>query len=251
VRLQAKLLPYFARQLVYLHRAHRTVLGRSAWRIRSPLTRRRFAQSQADFTRLAIANYLQMHRGPRRHSRDLKPQIVGSINGPAVQFCHHIAALQAGFRTRTVRIDIADQGASFRRNMKSLGQIRRDLLYPNADVTPHNLTVLQNFIHDILRHVDGDGKSDALISTRAASQNSGVDANHFRTSIDQRAAGVTGIDRRVRLNEVFVILNRETVAPGGAHNAHGCSLTYAKWITDSKGVIADLNFGRIAQRNCR
>ena len=63
---------------------------------------------------------------------------------------------------------------------------------------------------DLLQHLDGDGESDPL----PGGIHRGVDAHHRPAGVEQRAARIAGIDRRVRLDEVVV-----TGPAGGVHVA--------------------------------
>ena len=49
--------------------------------------------------------------------------------------------------------------------------------------------------------IDRDGETDAHIAAGTA-KNRGIDADHFAAQIDQRPAGITGIDRGVGLNKI-------------------------------------------------
>ena len=73
--------------------------------------------------------------------------------------------------------------------------------------------------------------------------------NEFAAIIHQRAAGIARINRRIGLNEVLVVLDAEVAAALRAHDAHRHGLADAERIADRQRVVADLHFGRIAQRN--
>ena len=51
-------------------------------------------------------------------------------------------------------------------------------------------------------HVDWDREADADVAA-GARDDRGVDADELAVQVDERAAGVAGIDRRVGLNEVL------------------------------------------------
>src|SRR5205085_8452181 len=73
----------------------------------------------------------------------------------------------------------------------------------------------------------------------------GVDADQFAAVIHQRSAGISGIDRGVGLNEIFVLFDPEMRPSGGAHDAHGDRLANAEGIANSQGVVANLDFRRV------
>ena len=67
----------------------------------------------------------------------------------------------------------------------------------------------ENLVHVMARHVDRNRKSDPLVAARVAREDGGIDADQMAFVIHQRAAGVAGIDRRVRLDEVFHLLDSQ------------------------------------------
>src|SRR6202012_433583 len=66
-----------------------------------------------------------------------------------------------------------------------------------------------------------------------------------------RAARITGVDRSVGLNEVFVLFDSEVSPTGGADNAHGDGLAHAEGIADSQRIVADLDFRGVANGDAR
>ncbi len=66
--------------------------------------------------------------------------------------------------------------------------------------------------------------------------------------IDQRAAGVAGIDRRVGLDEVFHLLDSEAPAAGGADDSGGHRLADAERIANRQHDVADLDLAGVGQR---
>lgn len=71
-------------------------------------------------------------------------------------------------------------------------------------------------VHDLLRHVNGvvawDGKANAGKALRIGGVER-ADAHELAAVVDQGAAGVTGVDGRIHLDEVGV----ERVARAGLH----------------------------------
>ena len=110
--------------------------------------------------------------------------------------------------------------------------------------------MLEDFAHDIFRHVDRDGEADALVAARPARKNGRVDANQLAAGVEQRSARVARIDGGIGLDEVFVIFDGKAIAPGRADDAHGRRLAHAKRVANGKCIIADFELRRIAQGNC-
>ena len=50
--------------------------------------------------------------------------------------------------------------------MESFRETWRDFLNPHPDVAAHHFPVFQDLVHDMLGHVDRNGKADALIAAR-------------------------------------------------------------------------------------
>jgi hypothetical protein len=98
---------------------------------------------------------------------------------------------------------------------------------------------------------DGNGEADADVAS-AARQNRGVHTHQFAAEIDERAAGVAGIDRRIGLNEVLVHIAAAGIDACAAECAddagrHGVLKT--ERIADRYDEIANLRFAGVAQRN--
>src|SRR5258705_193326 len=56
-------------------------------------------------------------------------------------------------------------------------------------------------------------------SPATLAENAGVDANQLAARVDERAAGVARVDRRVGLNEIFVVRESKIRPAGCAHDA--------------------------------
>ncbi len=95
--------------------------------------------------------------------------------------------------------------------------------------------------------VDRDGEADAriLIGVR---QDHGVNADDFAARVEQRSAGVSGIDGRISLDGVF---NRRTVAAAdGANrtdNPLGHGAAEAEWVADCIHLFADGELARVCK----
>src|ERR1017187_3101238 len=130
--------------------------------------------------------------------------------------------------------------------MEGLGDGGRHFLSHHAQICTGHLTVVDDLVHHIARHTNRDGKTDALIPSRSVCQDGGVDADQVAAVIHQRAARVAGVDRRIGLNEVFVVFDAQIGAPLSADDAHGDSFTHTKGIADGQHVVAHLHLIGIA-----
>ena len=133
---------------------------------------------------------------------------------------HHVAALDPGLLRRATRADVRDQHPrAAPRGPSGLGQVRGQVLDRHAQPAAHHLAVLEQALHDRPGHVGGDGEADALVAA-GAREDRGVDADQLAVHVDQRAARVAGVDRRVGLDEVLVVGDAHVGAALGRDDAH-------------------------------
>ena len=71
--------------------------------------------------------------------------------------------------------------------------------------------MLEDLIHHAAHHVDRNREADAVGAERLR-KHGRVDADQLSVGVDERAAGVAEIDRRVGLNEVLEIRDAEPTA---------------------------------------
>src|SRR5207302_11436117 len=100
---------------------------------------------------------------------------------------------------------------------------------------------------DAARLVDRNRKADAIETARAA-ENRGVDADDAAVGVEERAAGIAGIDRGVGLDEIFVALDAEAAAAERADDAAAHRLADAERVADREHDVADLEFVAVAER---
>jgi hypothetical protein len=101
-------------------------------------------------------------------------------------------------------------------------------------------------VGDRARHVARDREADALVAARAR-EDRGVDADQLAAQVDERAAGVAGVDRRVGLDEVLVLGDVESAA-GRRHDAHRHRLADAERVADREDDLAEPQLARVAER---
>ena len=73
----------------------------------------------------------------------------------------------------------------------------------------------------------------------------GVDADQFAAIVDQRAAGIARINRRIGLNEILIIFDAQIAAVHGADDSHGDGLADAERIANRQSIVAHLHLGGI------
>ena len=80
-----------------------------------------------------------------------------------------------------------------------------------------------------------------MISLATARDDGGIDANQIAVKVDHCSAGIARINGGVGLNEVLVIFDAETAAPGGADDAHGGRFADSERIADREDDVPDAN----------
>ena len=169
-----------------------------------------------------------------------------------VYFGHHIALLESGLlRSAVGRNSRHEHATTLVRQVEFLRQLRRQGLDVNAEVAARDFSIVDQPVHHVARHVYRHGKSNTL-ETSTATQNGSVYPHEPALGIDERAAGVSGIDRRIGLDEIFVRTNAEAAAACGADNSHGYRLPDAERIAHGQQYIPHLQFVAVSQGNgCR
>jgi len=97
----------------------------------------------------------------------------------------------------------------------------------------------------VCRHVDGDREADADVAAALAVDRA-VDADHLTADVEQRPAGVAGIDGRVGLNEIVVRPGSDRPSLG-ADDAGGDGLAETERIADREHPIADAQIVAVRQ----
>ncbi|OIQ66910.1 hypothetical protein GALL_515190 [mine drainage metagenome] len=92
-------------------------------------------------------------------------------------------------------------------------------------------------LHHIARRGHGHGEADAQRSS-AARKDGGIDADQVAPRIDQRAAGVAGVDGRIGLDEIFKGVDAELGAAQRADDALRHRLADAEGVADGQHHVA-------------
>jgi len=111
-------------------------------------------------------------------------------------------------------------------------------LHRRAEIAAHHAAFLFELGQHFLDQIGGDGEADADIAAGLA-EDRRVDADHFAAHVDQRAAGITRIDRGVGLNEI-VIGPGADLTPLRADDARRHRVIEAEGIADGHDPFADL-----------
>ena len=169
----------------------------------------------------------------------------------AVQRQHDVTRLQPGLDRRPAGDDVGNQRAGRLGHAQRLGDLRRHLLEGRSDIGPlEEVVAVLRRLDDRAHHVGGDREADADRAAAAAVDRA-VDADQLAAHVDQRAAGIAGIDRRVGLDEEAEVGNAFIRARQRRDDAAGRRLPDAERIADGEHQVADLERVGIADRDHR
>ena len=146
-----------------------------------------------------------------------------------------------------MRLDLGHQGAGRPVETERIGHVAREILQIGAE--PRAMNFLAAGLRrrdDIFDHIDRNGEANADRTARLR-ENRRVDADQPPLHVDQRAAGIAGIDRGVGLDEEAIVGDADLGAREGRHNALRHRLADAKGIADGQRQIADFDGVGIAQ----
>ncbi|RMT71390.1 hypothetical protein ALP41_00603 [Pseudomonas savastanoi pv. nerii] len=120
----------------------------------------------------------------------------------------------------------------------------------NFDAQPatNDLTVLDDRLHDIHCQFGRNSEADAL-GAAGLGKNRGIDTDQIAAGVYQRTARVTRVDGRIGLNEVFISVEAQLIAPGGTDDPHGHGLTDPERVADRQCNVADANAVRARDGN--
>ncbi len=165
---------------------------------------------------------------------------IGIVDDGAVDADDHVAGLDAGARGRAGGCDIRHQGAARALEAETVGNLRRHLLQLGAEPRPFDRgAAALGGGHHHAHHIGGDGKADALRAAGARIDR-GVDADQPAVEVDQRAAGIAGIDGGVGLDEELIIADADLGARQRRDDAVRHGLADAERIADRQHHVADL-----------
>ena len=110
--------------------------------------------------------------------------------------------------------------------------------------------MLDDLARHAARQVDRYREADPL-DAEVLGHHRGVDADQFAARVDERAAGIAFVDRRIGLDEVLEGCHAELPATDGADDAVRDGLLQAQRIADRQHLIAHLQLVRTTERHDR
>src|SRR3954468_17143352 len=109
----------------------------------------------------------------------------------------------------------------------------------HSEESAHHAALFDQAIHHAPNQVARNRKTDSLV-TAAAAQDRCVDPNQSPFCVHQCATGITGINRRIRLDEILIIEAHVSTAHR-AHHAHRDGLADAERISNRQHQVAHLD----------
>src|SRR4051794_6881462 len=190
--------------------------------------------------------------------RDLPPvdpgdDVAAQADRVAVELGDDVAAPDAGLRGGAAgRHGLHERAVAD--GQVEVGQRAVDPERRHAEEATVDTAVLLELGQEPPRRVDRDREADAHVAgAAAAGLDLGVDADHAAGRVEQRAAGVTGVDRRVGLDDAVDLeaVRRLDRALRGRHDARRERPLEPEGVADRDRRVADLDAGRRAERQRR
>ena len=195
---------------------------------------------ERDFFGLFVADVADLHGLADYGLGDGIYQFGAGVYGLAVDIGDHVAGLQAGFVGRAAGLDGFDYDAvGDAEFLHQHGIIAAIFLERDADGAAGDFAVGDQLIVNADDSRGGQREADTF-EAAAACVDGGVDADYFAGHVDERAAGIAGVDGGVGLNEAL-----ELVADVGtifrADDSGGDGGVQAEGAADGQDPVADLH----------
>ena len=158
--------------------------------------------------RFAIAKVVDIHLTARcgAPNRIAKSDFIHDRR--TTDLCDHIASLNPALIRRAADNHFFDVGAGGCTHNPTF--IRSDVLRDQTKRAAGDLTFGDQLVGDIFRRVGWDGIADT--NTRAGwGVDCDINADQLALDIEQRAARVPTVDRRIRLNQGWIKPSRDTI----------------------------------------
>ena len=205
----------------------------------------------------AVAEEAEFDRGAYVAGRDVGNEIVAVLDVASVDGDDDVAGLDAGLGRAAAGSDDADDNAAgeavdtaYRGGLSGLEL--------DADGAANHLMFRPDeHVVDRGDDVGGHGETDAL-GAHGLGVDGGVHADDFACHVDQRTAGVAGVDGGVGLDEALELTVGDAVGAGlvdgavlGGDDAGGDGLREGEGAADGENPVADLGAVGVAEFNGR
>src|SRR5690606_9784470 len=163
---------------------------------------------------------------------------AGPVDDPAVNAGDDVAAAQARRLGRRAGGHVLDHGAAHDVDAQFGGALGGQGRPGGADAAAHDLAGGAQLVDHEAHDPGRDGEGDAVVAAaQAARENGGVDADEPAPAVEQGAARVAAVHRRVGLDVVLDRVAHARAAETG-DDAHGQGLVQAQRIADREGEVA-------------
>ena len=134
----------------------------------------------------------------------------------AVKREHDVVGQESGAGRRRALIHFRDPGTVDPVELEFFGLLGSEIgIEHHSQIGPLDFAPLQKVVDHPAAEIAGDTESNAVIAATVGCDG-GIDADQLAVDVDQRAATVAEIDRRVGLNEVLVDEGVFLLQPQGA-----------------------------------
>src|SRR5580698_1213724 len=202
--------------------------------------------------RLAIAHITEPDGGARPAAGDLVDQVVAVLHGAAIDGGDDVAGLESGLVGRAAMHNLLDQHACLEA-VNAIDGPGEPLVEANADGSAGDLVAgADEVVVDLDDGVGRHGEADALVAV-GLRVDGGVDAYDFAVHVQERSAGVAGIDGGIGLDEVLKLALRAGLdgAVLGGDYASSDGLRQGEGAADGFDPVADFGGVGVAELNGR
>ena len=206
------------------------------------------ADSDGGVALFAVAHVAETNAGSGAAAGDVVDEVVAILDGSAIDGDDDVAGLDAGLVCRATGLDLLDQYAVLE-SVDAVDGAGEAGAERDADRAARHLVAgADEVVVDRDDGIRGHGESDALVAG-GLRIDGGVDADDFAVHVEQRAAGVAGIDGCVGLDEVLELAGDAGLdgAVFGGDNAGGDGLREGEGAADGFNPVADLGLIGVAQ----
>ena len=200
---------------------------------------------------LAVAVHVERHLVARVLGAHVQHEVAGGCDVLAVELRDDVALLQAGFGRAGAFADGRHVGAFVNGQAVALGVLRVHGGEGHAELRMGRGLAVDDLLGEVHRVVHRDGEADAGV-VAGVRRDQRVDADELAVRVDERAAGVTGVDSGVSLDHIRVdggFARAVAVLIGGGvhdlrtargrHDAGGNGLLEAERAADGHDPLAD------------
>ena len=207
-------------------------------------------QFQAHVNRLTFTQQTEGDFATNRHGTHFSTQGRKAADRFTVQRSDHITGFNPRFRRRGVRQHLADKCPTLGVHFHCFRQLGVQLSPQDTQLTAFHLAILHHLCGQVFHHITWDSKADTDV-TAVRSQDCGVDTNQFTVQVHQRTAGVTPVNRRIRLDKVLVVLCVQAATTQRGDNTRGHGFTQTERVADGYGVVTHTQRVGIGELNRR